>query len=130
MAHGALYRVSGGRLGSRIGTMPVLLLTTTGRKSGKQRTTPLSYVEDGNSYVLAASNGGNDWYPAWYHNLRAKPEATIRAGRRRMQVAARVASADERERLWPRFVESFSGYGEYEKKTSRPIPLVILTPEF
>lgn len=128
-AHAALYRASRGRLGSRMGEMPVLLLTTTGRRSGKRRTTPLTYLEDAGSFVLAASNGGNDWYPAWYHNLKATPAAVVELKDRRMQVASRIASAEERKRLWPRFISSFGGYAEYEKKTTRPIPLVILTPE-
>ncbi|HEX2052227.1 MAG TPA: nitroreductase family deazaflavin-dependent oxidoreductase [Actinomycetota bacterium] len=128
-AHVAMYRGSRGKLGSRMGRMPVLLLTTTGRKSGKPRTTPLSYVEDRGSFVLAASNGGNPWFPSWYHNLKARPAATVQTGAQRMQVAARVATAAERERLWPKFVEGFKGYESYAAKTSRPIPLVILTPE-
>lgn len=124
--HVGVYRATGGRLGGRVVGMPALLLTTTGRRSGKPRTTPLTYLEDGDTVVLAASNGGNPWFPAWWHNLRADPRAGVQIGGRRMQMRAREATAAERERLWPRFLRSYKGYAEYEGKTSRRIPVVIL----
>ena len=127
-AHAALYRLSSGRLGKRVVGMPVLLLTTTGRRSGRPRTTPLSYLEDGNELVLAASNGGNPWFPAWWLNLQANPRASVQVGPRRIEVTAREATPDQRDRLWPRFVNGYQGYGEYERRTTRRIPVVILSP--
>lgn len=127
--HVALYKASGGRAGGHIGKMPVLLLTTTGRKSGKQRTKPLGYVKDGDDYLLAASNAGNDYFPSWWLNLKANPVAEIQAGGLRMAVNARKASPEERERMYPKFVAFFKGYAGYEKKTDREIPVVILTPQ-
>jgi deazaflavin-dependent oxidoreductase (nitroreductase family) len=127
--HVALYRGSGGRAGAHLGPMKVLLLTTTGRKSGKTRTKPLGYVEDGNDYLLAASNAGNDFSPAWWLNLKANPSAEIQVGRRRFKVTARKAGPEERERMWPKFVAAYKGYAGYEGKTAREIPVVILTPQ-
>jgi deazaflavin-dependent oxidoreductase (nitroreductase family) len=125
--HVALYRGSGGRVGGHIGKMPVLLLTTTGRKSGKKRTKPLGYVKDGDDYLLAASNAGNDYFPAWWLNLKANPVAEIQAGSQRLAVNARKASPEERERMFPKFVAVYKGYAGYENKTDREIPVVILT---
>jgi deazaflavin-dependent oxidoreductase (nitroreductase family) len=125
--HVALYRASGGRVGGHIGKMPVLLLTTTGRKSGKKRTKPLGYVKDGDDYLLAASNAGNDYFPAWWLNLKANPVAEIQAGSQRLAVNARKASPEERERMFPKFVAVYKGYAGYENKTDREIPVVILT---
>jgi len=127
--HVVLYRLSAGRLGGRFKkTAPVLLLTTTGRKSGKSRTTPLLYIEDGGRYVIAASVGGAPKHPAWYVNLRANPAATIQIGSRKLAVAAETASPEERACLWPLLTQMYSAYDDYQKKTSREIPLVILTP--
>ena len=109
-------------------TAPVLLLTTTGRKSGKQRTLPLLYLEDGGRYVVIASVGGAPKHPAWYLNLLANPTATIEVGRRKLAVSATTASAEERARLWPLAVQMYSGYDDYQAKTSREIPVVILAP--
>lgn len=128
-AHTALYKASGGRVAGRIGQMPVLLLTTTGRRSGKPRTKPLGYVKEGADYLLAASNGGNDFFPAWWLNLKANPVAEIQVGGQRLAVNARKASVGEREQLWPKFVAVFQGYAGYESKTDREIPVVILTPQ-
>jgi len=126
-AHVALYRVSGGRVAGRIaGGGPVLLLTTTGRKSGKHRTTPLLYLEDAGRYVVIASVGGAPKHPAWYLNLLANPAATIEVGRRKLAVSATTALAEERARLWPLVVEMYAGYDGYQAKTTREIPLVIL----
>lgn len=128
--HVALYRRTGGRMGTSIGPMKVLLLTTTGRKSGKRRTKPLGYVEDGNDYLLAASNAGNDFFPSWWLNLKANPTAEVQVGRKRMKVSARKATPEERERMWPLFVAAYKGYAGYEGKTDREIPVVILTPQY
>ena len=126
--HVALYRATKGRLGGRTG-LPVLLLTTTGRRSGRRLTKPLGYVKEGDDFLLAASNAGNDFFPSWWLNLEANPVAEIQVRGQRLSVNARKASPEERERLWPKFPEAYKGYASYEKKTSREIPVVILTPQ-
>ena len=127
-AHVGLYRASRGRLGGRISRgAPVLLLTTTGRKSGKQRTTPLLYLEDAGRYVVIASVGGAPKHPAWYLNLLANPAATLEVGSRKLPVTASTASPEERARLWPLAVQMYPGYNAYQAKTAREIPVVILT---
>jgi deazaflavin-dependent oxidoreductase (nitroreductase family) len=129
-AHVALYRASGGRLAGHIaGGAPVLLLTTTGRKSGKQRTTPLLYLVDDGRYVVIASVGGAPKHPAWYLNLLASPAATIEVGRRTLAVTASTASPEERARLWPLAVQMYAGYDAYQARTTREIPMVTLIPE-
>jgi len=127
-AHNVLYRATGGRFGSRLLGMPVLLLTTTGRRSGKSRTTPLLYVRDGDAVVVVASNGGSDFFPAWWLNLRSNPQAEVEIGRARTRVIARKASPAERVRLWPEFTSGYPGYAKYATRTSREIPVVILEP--
>jgi len=127
--HVILYRASGGRIGGRFRkTAPVLLLTTTGRKTGKPRTTPLLYAEDAGRYVVVASVGGAPKHPAWYLNLRGNPEATIQLGGRKLRMHADTASPDERARLWTLMAQMYSGYDDYQAKTSREIPVVILAP--
>ena len=121
------YRLSGGRVGGRWkGRNPILLLEHVGRKSGQTRTTPLVYLEDGDDYVVVASRGGSEDNPAWLHNLRANPHATVQIGAERRAVEARVADAEERARLWPRLVEFNPDYGAYQKRTEREIPVVLL----
>jgi F420H(2)-dependent quinone reductase len=128
-AHTQVYRLTGGRIGHRFpGAPPVLLLEHLGAKSGVARTTPLLYVEDGDDLVIVASKGGHPRHPAWYHNLRAHPDTTVQVGSRRRSVRARIASAQERERLWPMAVTEYGGYRGYQKRTPREIPLVILEP--
>jgi deazaflavin-dependent oxidoreductase (nitroreductase family) len=126
--HRTLYRASGGRIGSRMMGMPVLLLTTTGRRSGKSRTTPLLHVRDGNAFVVVGSNGGSDYTPAWWLNLQRNPNAEIELGRDRTRVTARKASPEERARLWPEFTSRNPGYANYATKTTREIPVVLLEP--
>ena len=127
--HVALYRASRGRIGGKIRKgAPVLLLTTTGRKTGKQRTTPLLYLEDGGAYVIVASAGGARSNPAWYLNLRGSPTAAIQVGDRRLAVNAGTAGEADRARLWPRLTEMWPQYDDYQAKTKREIPVVILTP--
>jgi len=126
--HRVLYRGSGGRIGGRIVGMPVLLLVTRGRRSGKSRTVPLLYVRDGEAVVVVASNGGSDYVPGWCLNLRSNPDAEIEIGRGRIQVTAREASPGERARLWPEFTSRYSGYANYATRTVREIPVVILEP--
>lgn len=127
--HVAVYRGTGGKVAGRMGGLTLLLLTTTGRKSGRSRTKPLGYVRDGDDYLLAASNAGNDFFPAWWLNLKSNPEAEIQVGGEKLKVTARKATPEERERLWPKFVASYRGYSGYETKTDREIPVVILTPQ-
>ena len=127
--HVFLYQASGGRIGGRFRkTAPVLLLTTTGRKTGKRRTTPLLYVEDGERYVVVASVGGAPTHPGWYLNLRANPAATIQLGRRTLPVTAETAGPEERARLWALATRMYPSYDAYQAKTSREIPVVVLSP--
>jgi len=126
-AHELVYLATGGLVGHRFpGFPPVLLLDHVGAKSGIRRTTPLAYVEDGEDVVLVASKGGHPRNPAWFHNLRANPDTTVQIGSQRRAVHARVASADERARLWPTAVAAYGGYRGYQERTRRRIPLVIL----
>lgn len=127
-AHRRLYRLSGGRAVGRVWNLSILLLTTTGRKSGASRTTPLCYFSDGDNLVVVASNGGMDWFPDWWLNLLSEPRATVEIGRSRRAVVARPASPEERARLWAALVAVAPGYLEYERRTSREIPLGILQP--
>jgi deazaflavin-dependent oxidoreductase (nitroreductase family) len=122
------YQVSGGIIGGRMFGMPVLLLTTTGRKSGRKRTIPLMCVPDGDAYGVIASNGGNPKNPAWYHNLLAHPEAEMQIGRERKRVRAEEASEAERERIWSQATQAYSGYEQYQQETKRKIPVLILRP--
>lgn len=126
--HAALFRVSGGRIGGRMAKSPVLLLNTTGRRSGKRRTTPLLYLRDGASYAVVASNGGTAAHPAWWHNLRALPEATVEVDGCELRVRAVEAGPSERERLWPRLVAMYPRYADYQVKTDRIIPVLLLHP--
>jgi F420H(2)-dependent quinone reductase len=125
--HVALYRLTGGKVGGRMGRAPVLLLTATGRKSGKQRTIPLLYGRDGDNLVVIASVGGAPRHPAWYLNLQGQ-EAEVQVGRERLKVRARDAEGEERERLWAQMVAVYPPYAEYQKKTTRRIPVVVLEP--
>lgn len=126
--HVAAYRLSRGRLGKAIGRMPMLLLTTWGRKSGKLRTAPLLYIRDGDDLVLVASNGGAVRSPTWWYNLRDRPDALVQIGARRLIVRARQATPAEKQRLWPLLLEVYPGYADYQARTDRDIPLVLLRP--
>lgn len=127
--HVFFYRLSGGKFGGKIGRSPVLLLNTIGRKTGQPRTTPLLYLQDEDDLVIVASYGGAPSHPVWWLNLQAKPEAEVEVGRKKLRVVARQADAAERERLWPLLVAMFGEYAEYQKKTIREIPVVILHPQ-
>lgn len=128
-AHTALYRATRGVVGHRLpGLPPFLLLDHVGAKSGIERSSPLVYVEDGENLVIVASKGGFPKHPAWFHNLRANPETTVRVGTDRRRVRARIANDAERQRLWPKAVETWAGYEDYQARTDRKIPLVILEP--
>ena len=127
--HLVVYRLSRGRFLGRVLGMPVLLLTTTGRRSGKARTTPLTFFRDGANLVVIASNGGADRPPDWSLNLDQDPRAFVEIGTDELTVQARTASAEERERLWVGVTATYSGYARYQKKTARQIPVLILTPD-
>ena len=126
--HKAIYRATRGRVLDRVANMPVLLLTTTGRRSGHATTTPLTYLEaDHGDLVVVGSNGGEDTPPSWWLNLIAHSAATITIGTAAEPVRARPATAEEHERLWPVITGINPGYARYAQRTSRPIPLVLLT---
>ena len=126
--HTAVYRASGGRVGHHLPGLraPMLLLDHVGAKSGKKRTSPLLYMKDGDDVVVVASKGGYPKHPAWFHNLKANPDTTVQVGTERREVHARVATPEERKRLWPKAVEVYDGYEQYQARTGREIPLVIL----
>jgi deazaflavin-dependent oxidoreductase (nitroreductase family) len=124
----SLYRLSGGRLMGRTGAAPILLLTTTGRKSGRGRTVPLLYLKDDGNLVIVASLAGAPKHPAWYLNLEANPNVTLQVGSQRFAGTARCASAEEKARLWPRLVTMYPHYADYQKRTTREIPVVIVSP--
>jgi deazaflavin-dependent oxidoreductase (nitroreductase family) len=125
--HVALYRATRGVIGHRVPfAPPMLLLDHVGARSGRARTSPLAYVRDGEAYVIVASKGGHPRHPSWFHNLRAHPDTTIQVGGSRRRVHARVATPEERERLWPRAVEAWGPFESYQRRTRRQIPLVIL----
>jgi deazaflavin-dependent oxidoreductase (nitroreductase family) len=127
-AHAAIYRRSGGARLSSFGAAPVLLLTTTGRRTGKERTVPLLYVKDGEAFAIVGSMGGHDSHPAWVHNLRARPQATVQVGDQVIAVNAREADPDEVARLWLKLVEMYPAYADYRARTSRRFPVVLLMP--
>jgi F420H(2)-dependent quinone reductase len=126
--HRRVYRLTGGKIGGQIGKLPVLLLTTIGRKSGQARTQPLAYTQVGDGYAVIASKGGAAQHPLWYLNLRANPLAEVTVGRETRRVRARDAQGEERERLWRAFADLYPGYDRYAQKTSRRIPVVVLEP--
>ena len=125
--HRGVFRLSGGRVFDGMFGMPVLELTTVGAKSGKSRSVMLtSPISHGGNPVIVASMGGDPRSPAWYHNLVANPDVTVTLKGTTTPMRARVASPDERAELWPKVVASYKGYGGYQEKTTREIPLVIL----
>ena len=123
-----LYNVSGGRIGGKLGKLPVLLLTTTGRKSGKQRTLPVNYTMDGPAYVVTASAGGADKHPGWFFNIRSNPQATIKVKDKQIKVTAEIAEPEKKAELWARLVAISPNFAGYQKRASREIPMVILHP--
>jgi deazaflavin-dependent oxidoreductase (nitroreductase family) len=136
LGHRVVHRISGGRLGQlergapapggSAGGLPTLLLTTTGRKTGLQRTVPLPYFPHPEGYVVVASFAGNPKNPAWYENLRAKPEVTVQVRARRFAAVATTAGPDERPAIWSSVVASAAMYADYQRVTPREIPLVVL----
>jgi deazaflavin-dependent oxidoreductase (nitroreductase family) len=123
-----IYRLSRGRLLGRVGRAPVLLLTTTGRRSGQRRTAPVVYLGDGDRYVVIGSNAGNERPPAWALNLGANPDAEVEVRGRRLTVRSRIAEGEERADLWRRVNEQFSGFDRYKERTSRDIDVFVLEP--
>jgi F420H(2)-dependent quinone reductase len=126
--HRRVYRLTGGKVGGQIGKLPVLLLTTIGRRSGRPRTQPLAYAQASDGYAVIASKGGAPQHPLWYLNLRANPLAEVTVGRETRRVRARDAQGEERERLWRALADLYPGYDRYAQKTSRRIPVVVLEP--
>jgi deazaflavin-dependent oxidoreductase (nitroreductase family) len=124
--HPALVRVSGGRIGGNVVGMPVLLLNTTGRKSGASRSCALTYLAAGDDFVVFGSCLGEQKHPAWWLNLEAKPDAEVEVGGERIAVRAREAEGEERERLWNEVVGVNADYSEYQTRTTRRIPVVVL----
>jgi deazaflavin-dependent oxidoreductase (nitroreductase family) len=128
--HRALLKISGGRFGWEASKMPVLELTTTGRKSGQRRSVMLtSPLQEGSTLVVVASRGGDDQHPAWFLNLRDNPDVEVAyKGAPKQRMRARVATSDERARMWPLVVADHKNYGAYQTKTTREIPLVLIEP--
>ena len=128
--HALLLKATGWRVGAGIVGMPVVVLATTGRRSGRRRTVVLSSpVIDGSRVVLVASKGGDDRDPEWYRNLVAHPSVELTIGGVARRMTARTADAQERAELWPRVVGAYGGYAAYQRRTTREIPLVICLPE-
>lgn len=127
--HLSLYRLTGGAIGHKTSTGPILLLTTTGRKSGQVRTTPLLYMPDGDSYLVVGSNGGRPNPPSWFLNVRDKPTVSLQVGRLKMDAAAQVLDSGEKETVWPRLVNHYPGWDHYTTLTDRDIPVVRLRPK-
>jgi deazaflavin-dependent oxidoreductase (nitroreductase family) len=121
-----LYRLSGGSIAGTFKGVPVLLLTTTGRKTGKKRTKPLLYLMDNDQVVLVASHAGAPTDPIWWRNLEHNPHAQVQIKRTLLEVEAREATPEERERLWPKLVALYPDYQNYQKRTTRTIPIVLL----
>jgi deazaflavin-dependent oxidoreductase (nitroreductase family) len=124
--HVRVYRETGGQVGYHWRGTTILLLTTKGRRSGEQRTTPLIHRTDGEDWVIVASKGGAPEHPGWFQNLQAEPNAAIQVRDEEIPVRASVAEGEERERLWAAMVEVWPAYDEYQTKTSREIPVVVL----
>jgi deazaflavin-dependent oxidoreductase (nitroreductase family) len=126
--HSRIYQLTQGRIGRRLVDNDMLILTTTGRRSGRLHEVPLLYLRDGQSLVVIASYGGRANHPDWHLNLVANPEAEVQIKGRRQAVTARTADSAEREAWWPRIVAAYAGYSEYQSRTDRIIPVVFLDP--
>jgi deazaflavin-dependent oxidoreductase (nitroreductase family) len=121
------FRANGGKVGGPFAGAPLLLLTTTGARTGRSHTTPVMYTDDGDRLLVYASKGGAPTNPAWYHNLVASPRVTVEVGTERFEADATVITGEERDRLYNRHAERYPGFAEYQEKTSRTIPVVALT---
>jgi deazaflavin-dependent oxidoreductase (nitroreductase family) len=120
------FRANEGRVGGRFEKVPLLLLHTTGAKSGRERVNPVAYQAEGDRLIIFGSKGGAPTNPDWYHNLVANPRATVEVGTDTFGVVARVAEGEERERIWEKQKERFPGFADYEQRTERQIPVIIL----
>jgi deazaflavin-dependent oxidoreductase (nitroreductase family) len=125
-SHVGLYRLTKGRMGGKIGTQPVVLLTTKGRQTGRSRTVPVGSFEDKGDVIVIASFAGSPKHPAWFNNLVANPEVKVQLGEREFSARAEVVTGAERERIWKMVVDKAPPFGEYAKKTTREIPIVRL----
>ncbi len=123
-----LYQRTGGKIGGSMQGLPVLLLTTTGRKSGKRHITPLGYFEHDGAYVVTASNAGLGTHPAWFHNLRSNPQVTLQIQSNELAAKAELANPELRQQLWAKLVGLAPGYRAYQERTTREIPVVMLRP--
>jgi deazaflavin-dependent oxidoreductase (nitroreductase family) len=128
--HLAVYRLTNGRLSAKLAGQKMLLLTTIGRRTGKPRTVPLLYVDDGEAMVVIGSNWGGNKHPQWVRNLAANPAARVQVGARKRRVTSRMATGEERARLWTLVTGQYPGYKAYARRigSAREIPLVVLTP--
>ena len=124
----AMYKLTNGRFGGHIAGLDVLVLSTTGRKTGKQRERPVGYFEHEGAYVVIGSNGGADKDPAWFLNLRANPKAHVRMGNRQLDVTATIADPELRNKLWSQLTKIAPAYKRYETSTQRTIPMAMLRP--
>ena len=124
--HASLWRLTRGRFVDGIGAAPFILLTTRGRKTGRLRTTPVLYLEDGGDFIVIASFGGNDMHPAWYLNLKEHPEAEIVIRGERRRVSSREITIEEKKLIWPRLAKLYPQFSLYQQRTSREIPLMRL----
>ncbi len=121
------FRANSGKVGGAFAGKTLLLLHTTGAKSGQERINPVAYVTDGDRLVIIASKGGAPTHPDWYHNILAHPLVTVEAGKEQFQAQATIASEPERTRLYNKMVEMMPGFAEYQQKTTRVIPVIVLT---
>jgi len=125
--HVAIYRRGRGKLAIRMANLPLLLITTYGRKTGNPSTTPVVFIQDGEDYRVSATNGGTDWDPGWYLNLKARPQARIEIGEQAFDVQAKIAASEERQQLYERFKAARPNFIKYEKGTTRVLPVIRLT---
>ena len=126
--HVTIYQLSGGRLGGSMRGFKVLLLTTIGRKSGKTVTTPLGRFDQGDGYIIVASNAGQPVHPAWYYNLISNPHVTVQVLDHIQPATAEVLSGEARAQAWRQVIATAPSYANYEKQTTRVIPLILLHP--
>jgi deazaflavin-dependent oxidoreductase (nitroreductase family) len=126
VAHAGLYRATGGKLFGRMGKSPILLLNTVGRKTGKKRTSPLLYVMDGEDFIIIASKGGAPTHPDWFHNVRANPQVTVEVGSETFPARATIAEGTERQRLFDQMAAQMPNFAEYQRNTTRKLPVIVL----
>ncbi|HTN72639.1 MAG TPA: nitroreductase/quinone reductase family protein [Methylomirabilota bacterium] len=125
--HAWLWKLTGGKLGNAFGTAPFMMLTTRGRKTGRERTTPVLYFPYGADLIVVASFGGNDMHPAWYLNLESRPEAEVILKGKRRRLLANKVSPEEKELIWPQLIKMYPNFAIYQQRTRREIPLLQLS---